>query len=396
MSFYHDIQAEIAAGNVTESRDGNLVIYKYSETCAHENRWNEVNVRCRGLVFDLSDPDKPRQLTHPFRKFFNLGERVETCHENLPNEPFEVFEKLDGSCGVGFIDPDTGKWRLATPGILTSEQAIRGTAMLAEYDTSWLLPDDTAIFEIIYPENRIVVDYADRAELVLLAVFDRNGDEVPQGSIDRIIKFYGASSRFRTFSRPKRYDHTALGNMPFEENAEGYVVRFKSGLRVKIKSPLYVRIHRLLEYVSPKRVLALVRGLDQYGETADGVAAALPGHLRGEFDDIRALLTQRHHSITTTAKFKHFLLSHETFTTRKEKALWIKANVPRGIDSLVFSLLDDRDINDQAWKLVERELDIRAVGDPIGNGRPVNNEAITAMVADIADSVVPKVSRHGN
>ena len=90
--------------------------------------------------------------------------------EHLPNEPFEVYEKLDGSLGILYWLGDEPY--IATRGSFESPQAQIATELLRAYDLSGLDRRRTYLFEIIYPENRIVVNYDDRRELVLLAIID--------------------------------------------------------------------------------------------------------------------------------------------------------------------------------------------------------------------------------
>ncbi len=93
------------------------IIYNYSRTCQYENKWDEITKSCRGLILDQDG----NVVAKGFDKFFNIEEHN---LENIPNEPFEVFEKLDGSLGILFWYQ--GKWILATKGSFVSEQAMRG------------------------------------------------------------------------------------------------------------------------------------------------------------------------------------------------------------------------------------------------------------------------------
>ena len=54
-----------------------------------------------------------------------------------------------------------------------SDQAVEATKMLQNHDLSNLNRDWTLLFEIIYPENKIVCDYGDTRNLFLLAGFDK-------------------------------------------------------------------------------------------------------------------------------------------------------------------------------------------------------------------------------
>ncbi len=82
---------------------------------------------------------------------------------------------MDGSLGIVFWYE--GKWILATRGSFTSDQAIKGAEILKKYNTDIMFRHLTFCFEIIYKNNRIVVDYGDDEKLVLLGTFDKSGKE---------------------------------------------------------------------------------------------------------------------------------------------------------------------------------------------------------------------------
>ena len=139
-----------------------LTIYNYSRSTQYAEKWDEVTLMCRGLVLD----DDGNIVARPFKKFFNYEELKP---EEIPNEEFEVFEKLDGSLGILFNYK--GEWILASRGSFTSDQAIRGGEILKKYRYDRLIEGFTYLFEIIYPENRIVCQY-DYEDLILLSVID--------------------------------------------------------------------------------------------------------------------------------------------------------------------------------------------------------------------------------
>lgn len=337
----NELYKEVEAGRVTSSSVGPLTIFKYTQDCHIKSEWNDVNRQARGIIFK----NDGTVVARPFAKFFNLNEVEETKLSNLPwSEGCEIHEKLDGSCGAGYLDSD-GCWALATPGSMESVQAKQGTLMLRTmyFKALQILPRDcTPVFEIIYPGNRIVVDYKGELKLVLLAIFEHNGEEWHPRRVDKIAENCG-------FDRPKVYNFDISGDIPFEENAEGYVVRFGNGLRVKIKSPTYLRIHRLLDYLSPKGVVELIRG-KEYGATVE----QLPDSIVRDFDDVRAHVQGMFYEINNSAK--DHLASMEYYLgfnkNRKDQALWIQKNVPNELTGFVFGLLDNKDIEDGIWRLV--------------------------------------------
>ena len=124
-----------------------LTIWNYTEKVQYENLWDEVTLSARGLVTD----DTGDIVATPFQKFFNIEEgKFEAT------EKFEVYEKMDGSLGIVFWY--RGQWVVATRGSFTSDQSIKAREILKKYNTDIMFRHLTFCFEIIYPENRIVLD----------------------------------------------------------------------------------------------------------------------------------------------------------------------------------------------------------------------------------------------
>ena len=212
-----------------------LSIWNYSRTCQYENKWDDITKMCRGLILDREG----NVIAKAFNKFFNYEELT---LNDIPEESFEVFEKLDGSLGILFWYQ--GKWILASKGSFTSDQSIKGRDILnKKYNVEVLPKGYTTVVEIIYPENRIVCDYGVDEELVVLSmVSNANGKELDYDSMLSINEVSG-------FPTIKKYDgitdYDTLKDK-INGNREGYVIRFKNGFRMKIKGEEYVRLHRIL------------------------------------------------------------------------------------------------------------------------------------------------------
>jgi len=104
----------------------------------------------------------------PFLRFFNWDQE-EAPTLKLSDRVF-VVDKMDGSLGILYPMPD-GSLAVATRGSFTSDQAIWATNWIQAYvgPNAWAPdPDYTYLFEIIYPENRIVVDYGTREDITFL------------------------------------------------------------------------------------------------------------------------------------------------------------------------------------------------------------------------------------
>ena len=253
----------IERGLVSVRDAGDLRIYNYTPRATYTRAWNPATLLCRGLIVD----DKDRVLARPFPKFFNPDEP--DAPTKPPGAPMVVAEKLDGSLGIAYHHPG-GDVRLATRGSLTSDQAVEATAIWREkYRHVRFDKGITPLFEIIYPANRVVVDYGKTRDLVLLAAIDiRTGADLPLGRIDWPGPVAGTQ---RVRSLGELMDHVVAGDV---YGREGYVVRFDMGpdrphIRFKLKFPEYVVAHRFVTGLTSLRVWEVVaiadtlkRGLD--------------------------------------------------------------------------------------------------------------------------------------
>jgi RNA ligase len=266
-----DLTAAVEAGHVTRKAHPTLPlsIYTYARVCQFERAWTPVTIRCRGLIAD----DKTGEvIAWPFPKFFNVGEHDsgQPYAPPLPVEEFEVYDKVDGSLGIVFHYG--GRWRAASKGSFISEQATWAQAWLDDHDTSLLMPGVTYLAEILYPENRIVVDYGQRRDMVLLGAYNSSGKEVrlswvaddwgPIGSVVRTWDAMPLADLLKLTETNAQPDGSQVSGTA----AEGYVLRFASGLRAKAKLAEYVRLHKVLTGITERdiwRYLGMQRFADQ-------------------------------------------------------------------------------------------------------------------------------------
>lgn len=314
-----------------------LVIWNYTPLAQFERFWTPETLMCRGLI---TTPDGAI-VARPFPKFFNLEEYAGA----LPlDEPFVVTEKMDGSLGILYWIGDDDEPAIATRGSFESEQAIRATAMLrhryrdARFDRRF-----TYLFEIIYPENRIVVDYGPREELVLLATIETaTGYEPP-------LDYHAPTS----FAKVRQYDgitdirtvRELAGGEGEQRNQEGFVVWYPgTGLRLKVKFADYVRLHKLLTGVTARTVWEWLRAGDDLAAVLDRVpdefyawVRATEATLRSEYAYIEGYCLEMVEQVTR-------------LPTRKEQAAIVMTTRYPGV---VFKLLDGKPYADAIWKLVK-------------------------------------------
>lgn len=241
-----------------------LAILNYTEKAIFDREWNQVTMACRGLIYNYRTGEV---VARPFRKFFNYGEPG--AELGTDNESVLVTDKIDGSLGICYYNQYSGQYEIATRGSFTSDQAVHATELLHYKYPEWKpgYPLRTYLFEIVYPENRIVIDYGKQDDLILLATVDtETGYPYPGASYTH--DWPGPVTRM--FEATNFADALALPPRP---NAEGVVVQFvPSGKQVKVKQDDYVRLHRLITGMNA-RVIWEQLGL---GLTADQICQGVP------------------------------------------------------------------------------------------------------------------------
>ena len=253
------------------------VLYCYSNACVYDGGWDLFSMLARGLILH---PESKTVVATPFPKFFNVGERGQP----IPDQPFETFEKLDGSLAI--IHHFGGRWRAATKGAFASSQALWTEARLDAQDVSALVPGTTYLAEAVYAENRIVIHYAEPA-LVLLAAYREDGSEFSSDDLQATANALG-------WRMARRHAYASFSELVAEARAlpasyEGFVLRFENGLRLKVKGEEYRRIHSLISGCTP---LAMWEALSA-GDDMEKIRRDLPEEYWEDFDAIVGILSGR-------------------------------------------------------------------------------------------------------
>jgi len=219
----------------------------------------EVEKACRGLV--VRDDGKIMAL--PMPKFFNLGEPQ--C-PSLPDESYQIWEKIDGSLGIFWHDGE--RWRCNTRGSFDNEYVAFAGDWWKRRVGDWDGPKHWTIMTEICMDDDVNPRAAHHPEgLWLIAVRDRYSG--------KDIDILTVPTRHRNFLWPKRIVGADINDLlkwqESTEGEEGWVIRFDSGFRVKIKTAWYLRIFRAMTSLSPRRIreLMLDAGRDWISEFPD-------------------------------------------------------------------------------------------------------------------------------
>jgi RNA ligase len=315
-----------------------LTIYNYSQSAQYDNHWDEITLMCRGLILD----SEYNIIQRPFGKFFNKDEHDSEYKPNIPNLPFEVYDKMDGSLGILYWDAHDGYPKIASRGSFTSEQAMVGTKMLHElYSETFnrLDKSKTYIFEIIYTGNRIVLDYGDTNALVLLGIIDTaTGKDLSLESIGFPI--------VERFDVVKDFDKLQALNTP---NKEGFVIKFSNGFRMKLKFDEYCRLHRIITNVTSYDIWECLRNGTGFDEMLDKVPDEFYDWIKDCETKLKINYTNMHTSYTRV--FQSLVnISLKNNWSDKDFALEVKSYKHSGI---LFLLKNGRSIDDAIWKMIK-------------------------------------------
>jgi RNA ligase len=320
-----------------------LSIYNYTHKCMYGKLWDDITEQCRGLIVNNLTGEI---VSRCMRKFFNLGER--DTFDTLPKESFKVFEKLDGSMIISYWY--NGGVHFASRGSFTSEMANEADNLFnTKYLHSILNPEWTYIFEIIYPKNKIVVDYGDREELVLLALIDtKTGVELSLDTPEKMGFFHNFPivQQFNGLDSPEKILQR-MGEGA-KENEEGIVIMFNSGFRVKVKTQEYMRIHKTISGCSTYSIW-------EHAKTGKPVEELLD-HVPDEFfnwvEKVYQDLSYQYEYIENS--YKDVLRKLTPISSRKEFALRAKeTNYP----SLLFLMLDNKEYSAYIWDLIKPKFE---------------------------------------
>lgn len=336
-----ELEQAIADGNVSARfhPEYDYTIYNYTPQVQYSRHWTPVTKTCRGLILG---PDY-EVIARPFEKFFNYTEIVPD--PVVFGKRCWATDKLDGSLGI--IYPMEDFYGVATRGSFTSDQAIWATKWLKDNLPDFKQPDGvTTLVEIIYPDNRIVLDYQGYEGLVLLAAVDNEtGADIEHWNID-----WWPGDRaelFETLSDADSAYHRA--NEEDFEIKEGLVLTYykynEPAFRLKVKNAEYIRLHGIIHNFSPKKVWEALREGSNFAEFLVDV----PDEFYNLVKDITKDLEHKFQLIKLEAQLD-FSTLRDLKNDRKKFAEAAQKTTYPGI---MFSMLDKKDYSDAIWKMIK-------------------------------------------
>ena len=335
-----------------------LTIWNYTEKVQYDGLWDDVTLQCRGLI---TEDKSGTILVRPFNKFFNYEELVGKGFIPSKGDYVYVQEKMDGSLGILFCYE--GDWIMATRGSFTSEQAIKGMEIIKRkypvFDRAWL-QEYAYLVEIIYPENRIVVDYGKEKITFLSAVLNEGfagwkpTDETELHWTTACSIF--AANGIKKSDIVKTEQHFNFSDDLYkslkeknEKNKEGFVLRFFPGnFRMKIKFEDYIALHKIMTNLSTTSVWEVLSS----GESMDNLLKGVPDEFFNKIKEYETELLNEFSALK--AEYEDHFESIKRLGTRKLFAQFATTGFKH--PSLLFGLLDGKDIGPTIWRIIKPEF----------------------------------------
>ncbi len=242
---FEKLKSYVNPGLITMEKHPDADLYIFGITTLGRKRiiWDDLNVNCRGLIIN----SEGEVMARAFTKFFTfrgyLSENKLLLAEgqvlDIPEGAYTITEKMDGSLSILYWIGDTPY--IASQRSFTSTKALRSNEIFQKkykHTIDKLDKSKTYLFEAIYPECRVAVDYGDREELCLIGILDNEtGDELPLEDVGfPLVKDH--TEDFRQIADLKSMENLNLSNI------EGLVITYENGIKVKVKFPWYEYLHK--------------------------------------------------------------------------------------------------------------------------------------------------------
>ena len=276
----------------------------------------DVVRECRGIILDETDNYKP--VCVPFFKFGNYGEDYA---DEIDWSTAKVQEKIDGS--IIKVWHHKGIWHVSTNNTINAENARTDNnvdTFLNIFNKAWartgkqfseLNPDYTYIFELISPQTRVVIPYL---ETKLYHIGTRDINSLQELNIDIGIE------------KPKEFSINTIEACietatNLDRYHEGFVVVDSKWRRIKVKSPVYVAIHHILNSISSERRIIDIILLGEDKE----VKSYFP-----EYEDIFNTMRKKIDRLITQVELEHQIITNniENYTERELADHIIKTTCP--------------------------------------------------------------------
>lgn len=317
---------------LTIKDDDGLTLFKYSQISSDFSQ--EICREARGLILEISEGGASKVIREAFKKFFNVDE---SWADDIDWATATATSKEDGSLmSLFYYD---GKWKIATNNTIDAYKAplqsggyatfgdlFEVAAVNSGLNYSKLNPLHQYTFELCAAENRVVVPY-DEPKLYHILTRDENLNEIEE-DID--------------IEKPRVYDFNNEEEIraivdKMDENHEGVVVRDAHGNRVKIKTPLYFKLHRMANNgnMTKERALEIIMANEQ-----SEFLSYFPS-MKAYFFSVEEGYKNAKRDVEWVAFWAQKWKESNPDASRKDFAAWVQENVKR-LSHIAFLAYDNK------------------------------------------------------
>ena len=329
-----------------------LVIWNYTERVQYESLWDETTLMCRGLITDADG----KVVVKPMNKFFNYEEVADKALIPWDDQYVYVQDKEDGSMLILFHY--AGEWVTATRGSFSSDQAIKGLEILRKrYDLEWFNKSVAYIGEVIYPENRIVVDHGSEEKVVFLTAVPNNAvsEETETHELNwTTAKAFFHSSGIKEEDIVSTEQHNIFGEGLIKslkemnaKNKEGFVLRFfPSNYRVKVKFEDYIRLHRIITCVSNVSIWECLKD----SKPLDDILVDVPDEFYGWVKKTETKLNYQYACLAR--EYKNIMILIKSIDEVKDRKTFAYYAKRYKHSAILFRMLDGKPYADLIWNAI--------------------------------------------
>lgn len=349
--------------NIQVKEYENFVVLNYNQIFSPET--DDYVMECRSLQLDKGG----NVVSRSFPRFFNYGQRPEITGKFKFDKDTLFYAKEDGSLIRVYWNPFDSRWECATRGTAFAEseqdffptfrEAIikDGFGLEGEEEFQALCNDifsplNTYVFEYCSLKNCIVTPY-ENPKMVLLAVFDNaDGSEAPWDDLN-FLYFHGWFDGYPNITLISTYKFDNYEDMKvnldnLKDLKEGFVAMDSTGLRVKFKNDLYLKLHKMRGDLgfTPKKIAAVV------GE--------------GEEEEVLTYFGQYRHLFAPIIRARNFVFAsiqnhwemNKDIVEQKEYAMAVK---DLKYSAILFSMRNKKQSFQEAWDACREEYKVELI-----------------------------------
>jgi hypothetical protein len=235
----------------------NFAVFNYNQIFSPDT--DEYVMECRSLMLDVNGD----VISRAYPRFFNYGQHPDITGK-FEFEGSKIFEKADGSLIRIYWNPYDNRWEIATRGTAFAEGPSNFYATFREavLDDGFNVTEEefqhkmnsfgnknvTYVFEYCSMKNRIVTPYKTPQMVYVTCFFNKTGEE--GNDFFNEFSCHLFEDEFDNVRLIKSFTFESLDKLTddlsnLQDLEEGYVCMDKNGLRIKMKSSLYMKVHKL-------------------------------------------------------------------------------------------------------------------------------------------------------